>query len=177
MIPGFKTLKSFSAQIKCMPLSKLFWFLGFLTVIFLGLYVAGYEVLEVIFSLIIVNIAVIEVSRQVDKKKHTESIKNDLTERLASIERICKNIMDHQPRIDHDDVKTIVQEHNKSERDKTDYLFDRMARKSIEIENNVNRMKRTFSGAIGALDDRINEIERNVIVKTDDNQIAELESF
>jgi hypothetical protein len=166
-----------------MPLSKLFWFLAIITLVFIALQAMGYSVMEVVLSLLIIDVVVVEVSRQLDKSKLTNEFKHEILSRFNIIENMCKNInysLKFEGDFDHK-LNEVIRG-NKIAFKRTDEIFkdsmDKMAKKLIEVENSMNRMKRTFSSAIAAFDDRISSLETpQPLHETADGDYVELESF
>ncbi len=157
-------------------LRKLFWFLSSLTIFFLGLQVLGYNVIEIIVSLILISLVVVEISRQEDKHIIENELKPGLTTRLNNIERICTNMyssLKSLPTIEHmyHIAEECIQEHNPRQEFKEN--FDRIAKKIIEVENKLYDMKQTFSAGIGSLDDRIRIIEQSKEQSNEDMYIEE----
>ncbi len=143
-------------------LQKLFWFLSALTIVFLILQVLGYPVIEVIASLLLIGLVVIEINREEDKHRVENDLKSELSSRITNIERVCTSIyssLKSVPTLEH--IYYIAEECVREHDPRGEFKegMDRIAKKIIEVENKLHDMKKTFSAGIGSLDDRIRMIE------------------
>lgn len=142
-----------------MPLRKLFWFLSALTVIFLIIQILGYNVLEVILILILIDLVVVEISRQ-EQRKH----KSEILIRLSTLENLLSNLissLNTMPTLEHvyHITEESINEHKPSLRSEFKNDLDKIAEKVIEVENKLNHLKNSFSNGILNIDDRLKIIE------------------
>lgn len=161
-----------------MPLRKLFWFLSGLTMIFLALQVLGYDMLIALFSLIFIDLVVVELSRQDDRDKFRTELKHEMVARIGNIERILGNMLanfSHLATLEH--VHHIAEEkitlHKSSLREEFKNDLDRIAKKAIDIENKLHDLRHTFSAGIGSLDDRLRAIEEESIERIRETEVLE----
>ncbi len=137
-----------------MVFAILFWFLSLASLILLGLWLMGYNVLEIIITLLIINIVLVETIRQVSQKESEQNLRKEILERVANIEKIAENI-----------VKTLEGNPKDLERQKAELKFefkesmDKMAEKAIEIENRLSELKRTVGAVVASFDERFKTIE------------------
>lgn len=147
-----------------MPLRKLFWILSALTVVFLGLQVLGYGVLEIIISLLILDIAVVEISRQEEGHKMETQLKPELLARIGNVEKLCSNMMSSisaLPTMEHmyHTAEEMMLEHKARIKDEIKEDLDRLAKKAVDIENRLFDMRKTVAAGIGSIDDRLRAME------------------
>jgi hypothetical protein len=147
-----------------MPLRRLFWVLSALTIAFLVLQVLGFGVLEVIVALLLVNIAVVELSRQEDKHLMEEQMKPEIITRIGNVEKLCSNMLSSigaLPTLEH--MYHVAEEmmigHKAKIKDEIKEDIDRLARKAVDIENRLFEMKKTVASGIGGIDDRLRAME------------------
>lgn len=147
-----------------MPLTKLFWFLGITTLIFLALQIIGYEVLEIVILLIIIDLVILEVNREMNQKRFTISLKNELMTRVGNIEKIATGILNFvNAKPNHEDIHNIfenkIQKHKDELRNEFKENLDRISKKAIDIENKLHELRRTLGAAVASFDERIKAIE------------------
>lgn len=147
-----------------MPLRKLFWILSAFTIAFLILQVLGYSVLEVIVSLLLMDIAVVEISRQEDRHRMENQLKPELLTRIGNVEKLCSNIMSSinaLPTIEHfyQVAEDTIYEHKARLKEEIKEDLDRLAKRAIEIENRLYDMKKAVAMGIESLDNRLRAME------------------
>lgn len=143
-----------------MPLAKLFWFLAILTIVFVVLQVIGYSVIIVIACLLLIDLVIIEISRQMDRNKIINELKHELLIKIGNIERMCGNLinsLEMVPTIDH--VYHIAEERILEHRSKFKGDFDKIAERATEIEIRLEQLRNTFAASIGSIDDRLRAVE------------------
>ena len=153
-----------------MPLSKVFWLLSFATLIFIALQIAGFDVMVVIALLLIMNIIAVEMSRQLDRHHLRKEVKDVLVSRIENIEKICTNLSyhltEHQPVAEQ--ITFSIDSQIKAHRNVFKDDLDRIAKKLVDVENRLTKMKRLMAGAVASLDDRLKLME-------EENQTKEVE--
>lgn len=147
-----------------MPLRKIFWVLTALTLTFLVLQVMGYSMLEVIISLLIIDLAVVEISRQEQGHQMENVLKPELLARISNVEKLCSNMMASigaLPTIEHfyHLAEERISEHRAILKNEIKDDLDRLAKKAIDIENRLFEMKRSVSTGIGNLNERLRALE------------------
>lgn len=144
-----------------MPLSKVFWVLSFLTLIFIALQTMGYDVMVIIVLLLTMDVISVELSRQLDRHHLKKDVKESMTSRLDSIEKLCGNIAyhleGHIPAAEQ--ITFVIDKKMADHKDSFKDDLDKIAKKMCEIENNMTRLKRLMAGAVASLDDRIKAVE------------------
>lgn len=151
--------KSFS-NLPLIMLTRFFWFMAILTLIFIIVQIAGFNVINYIFLLVLIDLVLIEVNRHFDKHEIKHSMKNELLVKVYAIEKICSEIVKHlENSPTHSHVAAIVE--NKFEKHEVNFKesIDRLAKKAVDIENDMNRLKRTVGSALYGIDERIKVIE------------------
>ena len=146
-----------------MPLSRFFWFMILITFALIIVQIIGYSVIEYIILVIIIDLVLIEVSRELNKNKINSKIKEELTKRIKYIEDISLRIVHYLEQHPHS-VKHIVEEQKVEFRAE----MERMAKKSIEIENKLHRLRNSINSAFVMFDDRIKKIEGHDVEMTPD---------
>lgn len=143
-----------------MPLTKLFWFLAILTITFIVLEVIGYSVLTVIACLLLIDLVIVEISREVDRNKVINELKHELLIKIGNIERMCGNLinsLEGVPTINH--VYHIAEERILEHGSKFKVDLNQIAERATEIEARLEQLRNTFASSIGSIDDRLRAVE------------------
>lgn len=147
-----------------MPLRKLFWFLSALLIAFLALQALGYAVLDAIIALLILDVIVVELGRQEDKRAVECQLKPELIARVGNVEKLCSSMLSSinaLPTMDHfcQIAEQKMGEHGARLREEIKDDMDRLAKKAVDIENRLFEMKKTVASGIGGIDDRLRAME------------------
>lgn len=148
-----------------MPIRKLFWFLSAAIIALFIIQVAGYfNAVEIIIALLLLDIAVVELGRQEDRRHIEDHVKPELITRVCNVEKLCSNMLSSinaLPTIEHfyQIAEQKIGEHGARLREEIKDDMDRLARKAIEIENRLFEMKRTVAGGITGIDERLRALE------------------
>lgn len=173
-----------------MPISKLFWFLGALTVVFLALQVSGYFVTEIIIALLIINLIVLKVSQESTSHKYAHKTLENINDRLGGIHSVLVDLTNFTrgPKTNnpgpatHSHGKEIVtlgaienalNKHKGELRVEFKGHLDKIATKAIDIENSLHEVRSGFSSAIAAFDDRMRTLEGNIINQPNESVLEE----
>ena len=144
-----------------MPLSKVFWLLSFATLIFIALQLMGFDVMIVIILLLTMDIISVEMSRQLDKHHLRKEVKSEMVARIENIEKICGNMVFHlseqQPFAEQ--ITFTIDKHMNAHKGVFKDDLDRIAKKMVDVENRLTKMKRLMAGAVASLDDRLKIME------------------
>lgn len=147
-----------------MSLRKLFWVLSGITIAFLSLQALGYPVLDIAVALLLIDLAVVELSRQEDKHNMESQLKPELMARVGNVEKLCSNMlssintlptMEHFYRV----AEEKIGEHGTKLRDEIKEDMDMLAKKAIDIENRLFEFKKNIASGLGGIDDRLRAIE------------------
>jgi hypothetical protein len=139
---------------------KLFWLASTGLLIALGLALKGYD--SVLAALGLVLIALVALKFSIDKSGGlAKGVKSELGGRLSSLDGMVQDLT--KAFKDQADIKEFtlgaLEKMKGDMRVEVKDSIDRMATKTIELENGMNQMKRTFSAAFASLDDRVRAME------------------
>ncbi|MBL7160067.1 MAG: hypothetical protein ISS95_00730 [Candidatus Aenigmarchaeota archaeon] len=176
-----------------MVVSKLFWFVSVVLVVFLGLQIAGHSAVEIIISLVIIDLIALKLGqessseREISKERvisgigKIEELLIDLTKFMRSnISAPASNPSGSsnpgskpaQTSSLQDITLGGIERGIKQNADKLREEFkeglDRIAKKAIEIENSITHQKKIFSTAVASLDDRIRSVELDIRESVDE---------
>ncbi len=167
-----------------MPMRKLFWFLSAVIIALFIIQALGYfNAIEVIIALLLLDIAIVELSRQEDRRHIESQIKPELIARVGNVEKLCSNMLSSinaLPSIEHfcQIAEQKIGEHGARMREEIKDDMDRLAKKAVEIENRLFDMKRNIASGICGIDDRLRVIETGkwTVSSCDETEEEELDT-
>ncbi len=147
-----------------MTFRKIFWLLSALIAVFIALQALGYGVLEIIVSLILINLAVVELSRQQDRHNLESRVKPELMTRVGNVEKLCSNMLSSinaLPSAEHfcQIAEQRIAEHGTRLKAEIKDDLDRLAKKAVDIENRIFDLKKSISSGICGIDERLRAME------------------
>jgi hypothetical protein len=159
-----------------MPFGKLFWIPLAISIALLAMLVAGFNVLPILVAAVLVDIIIIELSRQ-EETRLKDKTGNELASKLGNVENICQSIAtmmkavpDTQQMISTVDQR--VEQHKQGLKEEFKDSLDRIATKAIQIENGLTQLKKTMGAAVAVFDERIKAIENSIEEEPAEIQIA-----
>jgi hypothetical protein len=173
-----------------MILSKMFLFLIAITIIVSGMQLIGHQVLELIIVMMVVDFLTLGAMFRLEKgapliKNNPISVEADIVPRLKKIDKLDT--------IEENSNKILAQLSNsgfsnfeeklKKQSDDITYLLDRMGRKTLELEERINKFGNGLLDSMTGLKKRVNDLENGdkkeegqnfsseeyVYLKTDEN--------
>ena len=151
-----------------MPSGKLFWFAAALTILFMFLYMFGYGSIEIVITLIIVDMVMLKLLHEQLGKDLGSQLMGEFNTRFGGVVSDLTNFMKSHSNpgnpgtaneVTFGGIEKTLAQHRDELRKEFNDSIDRMAKKAIEIENKLNSAIKNFSSAIGAFDDRIRSLE------------------
>jgi len=147
-----------------MPLRKLFWFLSAVIIALFIIQIFGYSLIEAIIALLLLDIIVVELDRQEDRRLMEDRLKPELMARVGNVEKLCSNILSSinaLPSVEHfcQIAEQKIGEHGARLREEIKDDLDRLAKKAVDIENRLFDVKRIFASGICGIDERLRAME------------------
>jgi len=139
---------------------KLFWLAAAASLVAIGMAFKGYDAMTASLGLLLVSVITLKISTDGGGKAARE-VKNELSGRLSSIDGMVQDLTKaFKEQSEIKDFTLGALENMKADmRIEVKDSIDRMAEKTIEMENSMGQMKRTFSAAFASLDDRMRAME------------------
>lgn len=151
-----------------MHLSKLFLFLIAVTIILAGLQLVGYQLIGSIIIMIIIDLLTLGASMELGKRNNPSNvIKTDLMpklekiDKLDNIEKTCTDIFHHVTKTDVSNFENKL----KRQSDDINYLLDKMAKKTLELEERINKFGNGLINSMSKLSNRVKDLEKTEEVK------------
>lgn len=149
-----------------------FWFLIAITIVSLILQMIGYDLAETIITILIIDLIALGAVIEIEKRKPKEIETSNITTKVENIERMCQDLS--KTKIEN--PSTNIEEKLKKQKDDVNYLLDKMARKTLELEEKINRFGLSLASHIENFGERIEKIEGSKKIENKEEK-AEEESF
>ena len=113
-----------------------FRFLLFWTLLILFIYVTGYVSLTSVMIIVVVDLIALGAIIEMGKRESFKEINTEISSKLDNIEKVCQNILSSSSG---DTMLQKIEEKLSKQKDDVSYLFDRMSRKMLELEEKINK--------------------------------------
>lgn len=133
-----------------------FWFLLIWTVFSLILQLVGYELLDSIIIVLVIDLIALGIIIEIGRKKPLKEINETISSKIENIERVCQSILNSAS--ENPIIEKIEERINKQKED-VNYLLDRMSRKTLELEERVNKFGFSLAEHIEDFSDRLEKLE------------------
>lgn len=142
-----------------------FWILTFLTAISATLQILGYQFLEVLIVLLILDSiafgAVVEIERKVSKK---ESETNEIISRkIEDLENVCKDVL---KKVSINTAMVELEEKLNMHKAENKMSLDKLAEKTLSLEKKINRFGATLADHMGL--DKSEDNEEYIYIQTEE---------
>ena len=142
-----------------------FWILTFLTAISATLQILGYQFLEVLIILLILDSiafgAVVEIERKVSKK---ESETNEIISRkIEDLENVCKDVL---KRVSINAAMVELEEKLNIHKAENKMSLDKLAEKTLDLEKKLNRFGAKLAEHMGL--DKSENDEEYIYIQTEE---------
>jgi hypothetical protein len=142
-----------------MPYRTAFWILILLTVVSAVFYMLGYNFLEVLIVLLIVDSIGFGAMIEIERKKSRKNIEatNLVTQKIEGLEKICQDVLQ---RVSTNPAMTMLEERLKEHRDERNNMLDKLSRKTLELEQKINRFGTRLAEHMEDVSNRFEKIEK-----------------
>ncbi|MEM5778089.1 MAG: hypothetical protein QXD43_01215 [Candidatus Aenigmatarchaeota archaeon] len=137
-------------------LKMLFLFTLAITIALTTLQLYGLQLIESIIIMIIINFISLGASIEMEKRKNDAESKNLISSKLESIEKICNDIFTHVT-----SPNPGLEARLEKQKNDVSYILDKIAKKSLELEERLNAFGQTLASKIKAEYKEENEKETN----------------
>ena len=143
-----------------MVLTTLFIFLLAITVILTGMQIIGFEVLNSLIIMIVVDFMALGATLQTKKKNpgNPHNPNQNIIPRLENIEKTCSDIITHLG-------SNSVREDVMKSKDDITYLLERIARKTLDLENKMDTFGKTLARSMLDINGRVKNLEATEAVE------------
>lgn len=135
-----------------MLLTALFVFLLAVTVALTGLQLIGFEVLNSLIVMLVVDFIALGANLQVKRNNPSNSPSHNIVPRLETIEKACSDILTH--------VNTVsIKDDLQKNKDDMTYLLERIARKTMDLEEKIDTFGKTLTTSMLDINGRVKKLE------------------
>ncbi len=120
-------------------ITKLFMLLIVVTMILTILQLLGYQVMESIVLMLVIDLIAFGANLEIEKRKKIEP---NLSSKLEGIEKMCNEILTH--------IKTNpgIEEKLQKQKNEITFLLDKISKKSLELEERLNKFGKILANSI-----------------------------
>ena len=126
------------------------------TVFSLLLQMFGYEILESIIIVLIIDLIALGIIVEIGRKKPLKEINERIASKIENIENVCQSILKSSN--ENPIMEKIEGKLNKQKED-VNYLLDKMSRKALELEEKINKFGVSLAGHVEDFSDRLEKLE------------------
>ena len=148
-----------------------FWFLIFLTILSLIFQMFGYDFLDTIVIVLIIDLIALGAIIEIRKKRSEDD--SVITSKISSLENISQNIL---KTVTENPIVNIIDERINKQKEDVDYLLDRMSRKTLDLEEKLNKFGASLADSVQKLNERVDEIESPEEETSDVGEIVYMDS-
>jgi hypothetical protein len=148
----------------------IFWFLVVWTVFSLVLQLAGYQILDSIIIVLVIDLIALGIIVEVGRRKPMIEINEKVSSKIQNIENVCQSILNNtgeNPLMGRIEAKLVKQKEDVS------YLFDKMSRKTLELEDKINRFGLSLAENMEKFKERLEKLEKDSSTKESSFNIGE----
>ncbi len=113
-----------------------FWFLLLWTVFSLALTFRGYDVLDAVMSVLVVDLIALALMIEIGRKVPLKEVGAEITAKIENIEKVCQSILNSASE---NPLISKLEETISKQREDVNYILDRMSRKVLELEEKINK--------------------------------------
>jgi len=134
-----------------------FWFLLVWTVFSLVLQILGYEILESVIIVLIIDLIALGIIVEIGRKKPLKEVTDKITTKIENIENVCQSILNSS---NENPIMGKIEEKINKQKEDVNYLLDKMSRKALELEEKINKFGVNLAGHVEDFDSRLEKLEK-----------------
>jgi len=139
-----------------------FWFLLVWTIFSLILQLFGYEILESIIIVLVIDLIALGIIVEIGRKKPLKEVSDKITTKIENIERVCQSIVNSS---NESSIMTKIEERINKQKDDVNYLLDRISRKALELEEKINKFGVNLAEHVEDFSERLEKLESSETIE------------
>lgn len=141
-----------------MPYRTAFWILVLLTVVSAIMQMIGYNFLWVLVVLLIIDSIGFAAIVEIERKKSLKEIEtgNIITQKIENLEKICQDVLE---RVNRSTGLAGVEDKLKQHREERDNMMDKISRKTLELEQKINKFGASLAEHMEDVGNRLGKLE------------------
>lgn len=142
-----------------MPYKTAFWILILLTVLSAVFYMLGYNFLEVLIVLLIIDSigfgAMIEIESK--KSKREADANNIIAKKIEMLEKVCQDMLQ---KVSTNPAMAMLEKRLSEHKEERNNILDKMSRKTLELEQKINRFGTRLAEHMEEVSNRFEKLEK-----------------
>ena len=135
----------------------IFWFLLVWTVFSLALQMFGYNVLDSILVVLVIDLIALGSIVEIGKSKTFQDVGSEITTKIENIEKSVQSLLNTTGE---DSIMKKIEDAISKQKEDVNYLLDKMSKKTLELEEKINKFGFSLAEHIESFGDRLDKIER-----------------
>jgi hypothetical protein len=133
-----------------------FWFLLVWTVFSLALQLIGYEILDSVIIVLVIDLMALGIIVEIGRKKPLKEINEKISSKIENIEKVCQSILDSAGE---NPIMGKIEERISKQKEDVNYLLDKMSRKALDLEERINKFGTSLAEHIEDFNERLEKLE------------------
>jgi hypothetical protein len=121
------------------------------------LFSRGYDLLNSVLIVLVIDLIALGIIVEVGKKKPLNEIGAEITAKIENIEKVCQSLLNSTGE---DSIVKRIEDAVGKQKDEVNYLLDKMSRKMLELEENINKFGFSLAEHVENFGGRLEKIER-----------------
>lgn len=135
----------------------IFWFLLVWTVFSLALQMFGYNVLDSILIVLVIDLIALGIIVEIGKSKTFQDVGSEITTKIENIEKSVQSLLNTTSE---DSIMKKIEDAISKQKEDVNYLLDKMSKKTLELEEKISKFGFSLAEHIESFGDRLDKIER-----------------
>jgi len=156
-----------------MPYRTAFWILILLTIISAVLHMLGYNFLEVLIILLIIDSIGFGSMIEIERKKSNKEVEasNIVSQKLDGLEKICQDVLQ---KVSSNPVMSKLEERLNEHKEERNSMLDKLSRKTLELEQKINKFGASLAAHMEDIGNRLEKLEMPEEAEDESFQLGEL---
>jgi len=134
-----------------------FWFLLLWTVLTMILFLRGYDLLNSVLIVLVIDLIALGIIVEIGKKKPLNEISAEITAKIENIEKVCQSLLSSTSE---DSIIKRIEDAVGKQKGEVDYLLDKMSRKMLELEEKISKFGFSLAEHVENFGGRLEKLER-----------------
>lgn len=134
-----------------------FWFLLLWTVLTMILFLRGYDLLNSVLIVLVIDFIALGAIVEIGKRKPFNEISAEVTAKIENIEKTCQNLLSSTGE---DSIIKRIEDAVGKQKEEVNYLLDKMSRKMLELEERINKFGFSLAEHVENFGGRLEKLER-----------------
>lgn len=134
-----------------------FWFLLVWTIFTLALQMFGYNILDSILVVFVIDIIALGIIVEIGRTKPFQNVSSEITTKIENIEKSVQSLLNTSSE---DSIMNKIEEKISKQKEDVNYLLDKISKKTLELEEKLSKFGYSLAEHIESFGERLDKIER-----------------